>query len=200
MFERQAAELSEAGFEPFSQRLETLGKAELDGLDIGVGEHEVVEQMRKRLLGERDTEVAQVGEVGLGTNAGVVHLSEHDLTVRAVERTPAGNMALERTELARLVALRMLATEFGEERVGLESGVAFEMGLYPGPVGLEGIGAGAIGARLPELAGEGAPSLVLAGGIGMHAGSRGSLFLGFALVAFTEHDLHLGVSLHWSPP
>lgn len=160
----------------------------------------MVEQMGEGLAGDGDAQVAHVGEVGLGAEARTMDLSEHNLTVRAVLGAPEGNMALEGAKLAHLVALGTLAAELSEERISLKSGVALELGLNPGPIGLEGIGAGAVGARLLELAGEGTPPLVLAGSIGMHASAGSSLFLSFPFTAFTEHDLNLGVGLHRSPP
>ena len=65
-----AAELPEAGLQAFGERLEALREAELDRLDIGVGQHQVVDQVRERHAGQRDAEVGHVGEVGLRHAAG----------------------------------------------------------------------------------------------------------------------------------
>ena len=141
-----------------------------------------------------------MGEVGFGTAAGVMELGKHDLLVGAMLGTPERDMALEGADLAGLITVRMFATQGRKQRVGLQGVVTFELGLHPGPVGRKRVGAGAIRAGLLELAGEGAPLLIRTGSIGMHAGTGGSLFLGFSLAAFTEHDLHLGIRLHRGPP
>ena len=92
-----------------------------------------------------------MGEVGLGHAARLMDLLEDDLLVRTMERTPGGDAALERAELAGLIAAGMLLAQQSKEGLGLQGTVALEVGLDPGPVGGKGIGARAIGARLFEL-------------------------------------------------
>src|SRR5690606_33263278 len=60
----------------------------------------------------------------------------------------------------------------------------------------EGVRAGAIGARLFEVAGELGGALVLSGGGWAHLGPGRGLLLGLAFATFTQIHLNLGVGLH----
>lgn len=200
MLERHPTKLPEARLDPFGQRLEALREADLHGFDVGVGQDQMVEQVREGLVGQRDAKVGHMREVGLGAHSGVMDLGEDHRTVGAIKGAPVSNMALERAKLALLIAAGVLLTQGGEERVGLEGGVALHLLLDPGPVSRKWIRAGAVGARLLELTGQGTLALVFACGVGMHTCAGGSLFLCFAFAAFTEHDLHLGIRLHRCPP
>ena len=113
---------------------------------------------------------------------------------------PERNPTLKRAELALLIAFGVLVAEQRKQRVGLYGAIAFQMRLHPGPVIGERVGTRAIGAWLLELAGQRAAPLIVARRIGMHARPGSSLFLGFAFVAFAEHDMYLCISLHGRPP
>ncbi len=126
-------------------------------------------------------------------------LLEDHFLVGTMQCTPAGDMALERAQLVGLIAPRMALTQELEQRLGLQRGIALELGVDPGPVGGEGVGAGALGARCLELAGERAGAQVLAGGGHAHPSPSGRLVDGFPLMSFTEHALHLAVRFHWAP-
>ncbi len=106
---------------------------------------------------------------------------------RSVLGAPGGDMALERAQLVGLVAAGILLHQLGEERLGLEGGVARELGDHPGPVSVKGIGPRPMRAWLFELAGQFRQPLVFARGADAHAGSVGRLLLGFAFVTFVSH-------------
>jgi hypothetical protein len=128
-----------------------------------------------------------MGKVGLAHLARAMDLLEDDLASRTGLRTPGGDMTLEGAELSRLVAVRMEQTQLGKQGFGLESTVTLELLNDPRPILGERVGAGAMGARLFELAGQLGSALVGASGTDTHAGTGGSLFLGFAFGAFASH-------------
>jgi len=109
-----AANLPEASFQPLGQGFKALRKANLDGFDVGVGQDQMVKQMRERDAGQGDAEVIHVRKVGLRQNAGVMDLLEGDVLGRAVVRAPSRDMALEGAQLAWLVAIGCVLSEFGE--------------------------------------------------------------------------------------
>ena len=115
---RHAADLPEAGLEPFDQRLEALREADLDGFDVRVDQHQVVDQMRERHAAQRDPQAVHVGEVGLRGFARLVDLGEDHLTVGAVLRPPGGDVPLQRAQLALLIAARMAFAQQPEQRRG----------------------------------------------------------------------------------
>ena len=84
MFEGNAAEDGERVLQAGRQRGEALAaEHDLDVLEAGEGEREVIEPMRQRLAGDDDDEIAGVGEVGQAKAAGRVGLREDDLLLRA---------------------------------------------------------------------------------------------------------------------
>jgi hypothetical protein len=89
------AKLPEATLEAFGQGFEALGEADLDRLDVGVGQHEVENQVREVDPTESDAEIGHVGEVGLGDPSRLVHLGEHDFLFGAVPDSPVCYLALE---------------------------------------------------------------------------------------------------------
>ncbi len=123
-------------------------------------------------------------------------LLEDDVLCGAELGAPGGDVALEGAELVGAIAPGEELGELAEEGLGLEGGVTLELSDNPGPVGLERVGAGAVGAGLLELAGQLAQPLVFAGGADTHARARRRLLLGFAFAAFVSHAYDLKVLLH----
>jgi len=134
-------------------------------------------------------------EVGLAEPSGLMHLFKNDLTGGASLGAPEGHVALKRAQLNRLIAARVQQAELVEERFDLERRVTLQLGLDPGPILLEGIGAGAT-AWLLELARQLGQAFIFAGGAHTHAGSSRGLFLGFAFFAFVYHASDLVVGFH----
>ena len=96
-----APELPEAALDPFDQRFEALGEADLDRFYIRVAEHQVEEQVRERHPAQRDPKRCHVREVGLRIHARQVDLGEDHLLARAVLGTPGGDLPLQRPQLHR---------------------------------------------------------------------------------------------------
>ena len=193
---RDAAELPEAGLHAFGQGLKAFREADLDGFHVGVGEHQMVDQMREKYPRERDLEVTHGGKVGLGKPAWLVALLKDHGLGRSVLGAPGGDMALEGAELAGLVAPGVAQAELGKQGFDLERGVTLELLLHPGPIVHEGVGAGAVDAGLLQLAGKGSGLLIFASGALTHPGAGGGVDLGFAFSAFTAHEKYLVIGFH----
>ena len=64
-------------------------------LEAGIGEPEVVETVIERRAGDRDGEIAHIGEVGQAHTPRLVDLAENDLLLRAVDGTPGADPTLQ---------------------------------------------------------------------------------------------------------
>src|SRR5437868_6069759 len=94
-----AAEFEERLLQALREALETLGKADAARLPVRVGEHKVIQQVRKRPPGDHDPQVRKVAEVGSAEIAGMVLLREEDLPGRSLGRAPLLHLALQTAEL-----------------------------------------------------------------------------------------------------
>ena len=197
---RYAAELPQRGLDPFRQRLEALRQADMDGFHIGVGQHEMEDEVREEDAGDGEAQVGHVGEVGLRPLAGPVDLGEDHLPGRAVLRAPRGDVPLQGPQLDRLVAPRVLVAQQGEEGRRLQRRIPLELRLDPGPVVGEGIAPRLVGARRLQLARQVALALILPHGPHAHPGAGGRLLLGLALGTFTLHQYYLRIGLHGLAP
>ncbi|MGH9886258.1 MAG: hypothetical protein ACREBE_12060 [bacterium] len=78
--------------------------------------------MHEQLPGDRHRQLRRAREVGLRRLAGAVLLRQHDLLLGAMRRSPPPHPALQRTQLAIRVPLRVLRLQQLEQRLGLELG------------------------------------------------------------------------------
>jgi len=132
--------------QPFAEALEAFGEADGAGLPVGIGEHEVIDQMVKRFAGDGDAEIGHVGEVALGEPTRLVGLCEEHLLGRPFEGAPVFDPALQATELNIGEPPRVAALQIEEERLGLEPRVEPELldhfvpdlleRVLPGPPGV----------------------------------------------------------------
>ncbi len=120
-----AAQLPQAGLDPFRQGLETFRKAQRDRFHIGVGQHQVEHHVGKRRSSQRHPEIGHMREVRLRRFAWFVTLGEHHLLLRAGQRSPHLNVALQRSHLPLLVAPRMLGAQERKQRHRLQRRVPF---------------------------------------------------------------------------
>ena len=158
------------------------------------------DEVREGHPAEGDAEIGHVGEVRLGALPRPVDLREDHLPVGAVLGAPGGDVALERPQLRRLIAPGGPLAQQREERRRLQGGVARELLADPRPLVGEGVGAGQMGARLLQLAGQPAEALVLPRRADPHPGPRRRLLLGLAFGSFLDHSAHLRVGLHGMAP
>jgi len=93
----------QAGFDPFDQRLETLGEADLDGFHVGVAEHQVEHQVWERHTAQGDAQRFHVRKVRLCLHTRLMDLSEHHLPRGTVLSSPGGYVYLEGSDLTLLI-------------------------------------------------------------------------------------------------
>ncbi len=114
------AQLPEGRLQPGGEALEALREADRPRFPVGVGEDEVIEEVVERLPGERHRERREVAEVGGRQLPGRMLLGKEDLLVRAFERPPGLQLALEGAQLPGGELPRILALEVGEQGLGLQ--------------------------------------------------------------------------------
>ena len=148
--------------QPFAEALEALGEADGAGLPVGIGEHEVVDQVVERLAEEGDAELGHAGEVTLGEPTRLMDLGEEDLLGRPFKGSPLFDPPLQGPELDVGEAAREAALQVEEEGLGLESRVEPEQFEEFGPDFLERVLPGPPGVRDSPLTGEQVGVAVLA--------------------------------------
>jgi hypothetical protein len=72
----------------FAEALEALGEADGAGLPVGIGEHEVIDQVVERLAEDGDAEFGHTSEVRFGEPSRLMDLREEDLLGRSFEGSP----------------------------------------------------------------------------------------------------------------
>ena len=140
--------------QPFAEALEALGEADGAGLPVGIGEHEVIEQVVERLAEDGDAELGHAGEVALGEPTRLMGLGEEDLLGRPFEGSPLFDPTLQATELDVGEPPREAALQVEEEGLGLEPRVEPEQFEEFGPDVLERVLPGPPGMRDSLLTGE----------------------------------------------
>jgi hypothetical protein len=195
-----AAQLPQRVLQPLAEALEALGETDRARLPIGVGEHEVVDQVRERRPRHGHAQVVAVGEVAGAQPAGLVDLAEEHLLGRSVQRPPALDPPLEGAELAVGEAAGVLPSQVLEHGLGLQAGVDRQQLLELGPDVGEGVGSRPPVAFHADLAGQLAEAPVLARRLVVHAGpGRGQPCWDAELVEAAE-SAHLQVGDHPKPP
>jgi hypothetical protein len=81
-----------------------------------------------------------------------MHLRKHHLTVRTVLGAPRGDVALQGTHLALLIATWPAVAQQPEHRLALQGWIVLEQLGNPQPVVGKRVGPRTVGSRLPELA------------------------------------------------
>ena len=175
---RNPSQFPQGVLQPFAEALEALGEADGTGLPVGVGEHEVVDQVVERRAGDGDAEFAHVGEITLGEPPRFVGLCEEYLLGRSFEGAPLFDPALQATELDIGEPSRKAPLQVVEQGLGLEPWVEPELRDEFGPDVLERVLPGPPGAWDAPLTGEPIGVAVLACRLLVDAGLVGSLSQG----------------------
>jgi hypothetical protein len=89
-----AAQFPQGVLQSSAEALEALGEADRAGLPVRVGQHEVVDQVRKWLTVDGDAEAGAVREVGGAQPAGVMHLGEEHFLGRPRQGPPLFDASL----------------------------------------------------------------------------------------------------------
>src|SRR3954451_21100000 len=90
----------------------------------------------------------------------------------------------------------MLVAENGEQRGGLQRGIAFKLAGDPRPVCRKRVRPRAVAAGLRELTGQATTSLIGAGRAHAHPSTRRGLLLGSTFGSFSQHAEDLRVPFH----
>lgn len=175
---RHTAQLPEGVLQALAEALEALAKTDRGRLPIGVGEHKVVDQMRKGMTDEGDAQVVAVGEVGGGQPPGVMDLGEEDLLGRSLLGPPPLDATLERSHLAIGETTGILPLQSLKEGLGFQSGVESQLFFQLRPDLRERIRPCSPGVLHAYLARQLAQPPVLACGLLIHAGPGRGLALG----------------------
>lgn len=120
VFAGNSAQLPQRVLKTFAQALETLRTANRAGLPVRVRQHEVIDQMRKRLAGDRDGQRGHVSEIRLPQTSRLVLLREVHFPPRAFRRSPHLDAPLQRAQLAFRKPARVLPLQLLEQRLRLE--------------------------------------------------------------------------------
>ena len=96
---RHAPQLPQGVLQPRAEALEALRKADRGRLPVGVGQHEVVHQVRERLALDSHAQRRHVREVAGAQAAGLMHLGEEDLLGRPALRAPTLDVPLQGPQL-----------------------------------------------------------------------------------------------------
>ncbi len=148
--------------QPFAEALEALGEADGGGLPVGVGEHEVIDQVVERLAEDGDAALGHAGEIRFGEPPRLVDLREEHLLGRPFEDTPLFDPPLQGPELDVGKTAREASLQVEEEGLGLEPRVEPEQLQEFGPDVLERVLPGPPGVRDSSLTGKQVGVAVLA--------------------------------------
>src|SRR5207245_3122615 len=105
-------------------------------------------------------------------------------------------MPAQRAVLRGTVATRVLFAQQGKQRRGVQGGITFELGYYPGPVFLKWVRAGLPIMGAFQLRGQLPRLLIFASSALAHPRTRCRYFLGKALASFSHIQLHLVIVFH----
>jgi hypothetical protein len=200
MHPRNPAQLGQGILQAVAEALEALGEADRAGLPVGVGQHEVVDQMGKWLAVDGHLQAAGVREVGGTQVAGPVDLAEEHLLGRPVQGAPLLDVALQGAQLPVGEAAGVLALKPVEHGLGLQAGVEGQLLLDARPDLGERVRSRPPGMRHAHLAGQPAEPAVLARGLIVEAGLGGGLAPGQSLVVQAAETADLQVGDHPKPP
>jgi hypothetical protein len=195
-----AAQLPQRVLQPRAEAFECLGEAEGAGLPVGVGEHEVVDQVVEGHVVDGHAQVVAEGEVAGAQPSGMMHLGEEDFACRPFECPPAFDVPLQGTQLPVGEAFGELALEFLEQGLGLESRIEPELLQELRPDIGEGIGSCAVVSfHRSGLTGQHLEPAVLARGLRVHAGLVCRQLAGQSAEKEALESSHLLISDHPEP-
>jgi len=193
--QRHAAQFPQGVLQAVAEALVALGEADGARLPVGVGQHEVVDQVVQRRAGDGHVQVGAMGEVAGGEAAGVVDLGEEHLLGRPLQSPPLLEPPLQSAELAVGEAAGEPPLQVGEQRLGLQTGVEAEQRFQARPDVGERVGPSTpVTVHASDLRRQLAEAAISAGGLGVQAGFGGgpSLEQPFAVQAEALADLLLG--------
>lgn len=195
-----AAQFGQGVLQPVTEALEALGEADRPGLPVRVGQHEVVEQMRKRHAADGDLQARGVREVRGRQPAGFMHLGEEDLLGRPMHGAPLLDPPLQGTQLAVGEASGVLPLQPVEQGLGFQARIELELFLDAVPDVGKRIAPGSPGMVHAHLTGQLAEPPVLASGLVVDASLGGGLALGQVQLIEAAQPTDVQIGDHPKPP
>jgi hypothetical protein len=126
---RHAAELPQGVLQALAEALVALGEADCAGLPVGVGQHEVVDQMLQRRAGDGHPQVGAVREIAGTEPTGMMHLGEEHLLGRPFFGPPLLDSPLQGPYLSVAEATGEPPLQVGEQGLGLQTWVKAKLFL-----------------------------------------------------------------------
>lgn len=194
------AQFLESVLQAVAETLKTLAEADRAGLPVGVGQHEMIDQVRKRLAADGDLQATGMREIGGTALSWRMDLGEKDFLGLAVQGPPLLEPPLQGPQLAVRKAAGILALQPGQEGVGLQARVDRQLFLDSRPDLGERIGPGPPGMFHTHLTGKSAQTPVLARGLFVEARLGGGLGPGQGKQIETTQTTNLLIGNHPKPP
>jgi hypothetical protein len=169
---RHSAQFPQGVLQPLAQAGEALGDAHADVFPVGVGQHEVIDQVGKRLPLNGHSQAIHVREVGGPQPARLMRLGKEYFLGRAVLRLPLADAPLQRPPAPFPALLRQLPLQPLQERLGLQPRLPLQQFFEARPHPGQWVGPRPPSTRLAYFAGQPAQLPVLPGGLAIHACSH----------------------------
>jgi hypothetical protein len=189
-----AAQFPQGVLQALAQAGEALREAQRHVLPVRAGQHEVVQQVRKRLALDGHAQAVQVREVRGAQPARLMHLAEEDFLGRPVLGLPLPHPPLQRPPVPVPVLLGLLTRQPVQQRFGLQARLPAQQFLQTGPHRGERIGPGTPGVGRAPLAGQLAEVTVLPCGLAIHVGLHRCLLERCSLVKVASEFLDLRIA------
>jgi hypothetical protein len=198
---RHAPQLPQGVLQSLAEALVTLREADRAGLPVGVGQHEVVDQVLEHDPVDGHAQLGAVREVAGAEPAGVVDLGEEHFLGRALHGPPLLDPPLQRPQLPVGETPGEAALQIGEQGLGQQARVEHQLFFQLWPDLGEGVWPCAvIAVHASHLAGQLAEPAVLARGLGVQARLVRGPFLGDPLQIESSQPPDLLIREHPEPP
>ena len=197
---RHAAQFQQRILQSRAEALEALGEADGARLPVRVGQHEVVNQVGKRLTVNGDPQAGAVREVGGTQPAGLMHLAEEHFLGRSVLRPPLFDPPLQGPQLTIGETTRIATLQPGEQGLSLQSRVEGQLFLDLGPDVGERIEPGSPGMFHAHLTGQLAELPILACRLRVDTGPGGGLSFEPTLLIEAVQTPNVPIGDHPKPP
>ena len=130
---RHPAQLPQRVLQTLTQAGKTLRITQTDVFPVRVRQHEVVEQMAKRLALQRHRQSFHVREIRRAQPTWFMHLAEEDFLGRTMLGLPLAHAPLQRPTSWLPVLSRHFPLQPGQQRFGLQTRLPLQLFFQPGP-------------------------------------------------------------------
>ena len=175
---RHAAQFPQGVLQAFAEAFQAFRETDRSRLPIGVGEHEMVDQVVERTAVDGHAQVRTVREIAGRDPTGMMRLGEENLLGRATLGPPDLDPPLQGAQLAVRKASGEASLQVGKKGPGLQSGVALQLLFEFGPdLGEEIRMRSPVPVHADDLAGQLAEAAIFSRRLGIHANAGcGDLF------------------------